>query len=86
MSFPPDKTYLHNAMNKIANTKPLTICGVPTIHYYVKEIKYLEQEISYWTTEHQLNPSQQKLYKIQQLSTELETIKLTYDKLSELSK
>ena len=57
MSFPPEKTFLYSTMNKLNNTRPLVLNGVPTIHYYVKEIKYLEEEINYWTTEQQFNPS-----------------------------
>jgi hypothetical protein len=82
MSFPPDKTYLQNAMMKI--DKPLVIDGVPTIHYYVKEIKYLQEEINYWTTEYQLNPNETKLNKINQLTGELESIKNTYQKMYDL--
>jgi len=82
MSFPPDKTYLNQAMNKIP-PKPLIVNnGIPTIHYYIKEIKYLEEEISYWTTEYQLDPTETKLDKIGKLSTELENIRNTYERLT----
>ena len=81
MSFPPDKTYFNQVMNKIP-PKPLIVNnGIPTIHYYIKEIKYLEEEISYWTTEYQLNPTETKLDKIGKLTTELENIRNTYERL-----
>ena len=86
MSFPPDKTFLHSTMNKLDNTKPLVVNGVPTIHYYVKEIKHLEEEINYWTTEHQLYPSEIKLNKIHNLSDELQIIKNKYTLICNLHK
>lgn len=81
MSFPPDKTFLNDAMAKWNQTKQLVMNGIPTIQYYVKEIKYLEEEINYWTTEYQINPAEYKLTKINQLAGELETIRNTYERL-----
>jgi hypothetical protein len=48
--------------------------SMDSTHIY-KEIEYLEEEIKYWMTEYQLNPSEEKITKIRNLNKELKYVK-----------
>jgi hypothetical protein len=78
-SLPNQPTFLESY--KKINDKEQILLENKLVQKYKKEIKYVEEEIQYWKTENEFNPSEFKKKKIQELEFELKNIQKIYENM-----
>jgi hypothetical protein len=78
-SLPNQPTFLESY--KKINDKEQILLENKLVQKYKKEIKYVEEEIQYWKTENEFNPSESKKKKIQELEFELKNIQKIYENM-----
>jgi len=78
-SLPNNPTFLESY--KKINDKEQILLENKLVQKYKKEIKYVEEEIQYWKTENEFNPSESKKKKIQELEFELKNIQKIYENM-----